>query len=109
MLPNGCMIMDTPGMRELGLCAAQESIGKSFSDVEAFFGQCRFRDCTHTAEPGCAIYAALSQGLLSPKRWDSYRRLKEEAAFAADKDAYLAAKQKKFKSISKIVRQSKKK
>ncbi|HBG7930248.1 TPA: ribosome small subunit-dependent GTPase, partial [Clostridioides difficile] len=60
------------------------------------------RNCSHTSEPGCAIWEAIAHQELSPKRWESYRRLKTEAVFADNKSEYLAKKEKKFKNISKI-------
>ncbi|MGE4277240.1 MAG: ribosome small subunit-dependent GTPase A [Lawsonibacter sp.] len=101
LLPGGGMVIDTPGMRELGMWDVSEGLDQTFGDVEAYFGTCRFRNCTHTAEPGCAIYAAIERGELSPVRWASYRKLKTEAAFTEDKRSYLEEKEKKFKDIAK--------
>lgn len=109
LLPSGGIVIDTPGMRELGMWDISEGLDKSFSDVEAFFGKCRFHNCTHTSEPDCAIYAAIELGELSAKRWESYRKLKTEAAFADDKSTYLSEKEKKFKNISKINKANRKK
>jgi ribosome biogenesis GTPase len=101
-MTSGGIVIDTPGMRELGMWDVSEEIEKSFSDVEAFFGKCKFRNCTHTSEPGCAISEAIANGELSPKRWDSYCKLKTEAAFADDRSSYMREKEKKFKNIAKI-------
>jgi ribosome biogenesis GTPase len=109
LLPNGGMVIDTPGMRELGMWAVSEGFDKSFSDVESFIGRCRFGDCSHTNEPGCAIRAAIENGCLSPERWASYQRLKQEAVFVEDKGNYLAEKAKRFKNIAKINKSNKKK
>jgi ribosome biogenesis GTPase len=109
LLPNGGIVIDTPGMRELGMWDVSEGIEKSFSDVEAYLGKCRFRNCTHTSEPGCAIYAAIERGELSSKRWESYRKIKTEAIFTDNKSTYLEKKEKKFKSIAKINKASRKK
>ena len=79
-LPCGAMVIDTPGMREIGLWEADDGISDAFSDVEALFKGCRFSDCRHDTEPGCAVKAALADGSLSPERWTAYRRLKAEAA-----------------------------
>ncbi|SMP53354.1 ribosome small subunit-dependent GTPase A [Anoxynatronum buryatiense] len=108
-LPNGGFVIDTPGMREIGMWESTEGVNKTFSDVETFFGNCRFSDCTHTSEPGCAIHEALEQGALSHKRWASYRQLMAETSYQDDKDTYLAEKTKKFKQIAKLNRQEKKK
>lgn len=100
-LPGGAMVIDTPGMRELGLWDSAEGLEKAFSDVERLAAFCRFQNCTHTAEPGCAVQAALKDGTLSPERWQSYQKLRTENAYAEDAESYLAAKEKKFKAISK--------
>ena len=79
-LSSGALVIDTPGMRELGLWEADEGISDAFADVEALFGHCRFSDCRHDTEPGCAIKAALADGTLDPARWEAYIRLKVELA-----------------------------
>jgi ribosome biogenesis GTPase len=108
-LPNGGIVIDTPGMREIGMWESTEGIDKTFSDVEALFSNCRFSDCTHTSEPGCAIHEALEQGELSHKRWMSYRKLMVETSYQDEKDTYLLLKEKKFKDIAKLNKQGKKK
>lgn len=107
MLDSGVMIIDTPGMRELGICDADEGLTQSFSDVEQYFGQCRFSDCSHKTEPGCALRAAIERGELSAERWESYLRLRDEARFADDKAGYLRDKEQWCKSISKINKNAK--
>lgn len=67
-LPDGGMVIDTPGMRELGMWDAKSGIDRTFSDIEELALQCRFRDCTHTVEPGCAVQKALKNGTLSKER-----------------------------------------
>ncbi len=79
-LPNGTLVIDTPGMREIGMWEADEGIADAFTDVEAFFPQCRFSDCRHETEPGCAVKAALADGSLPLDRWLAYKRLKAESA-----------------------------
>lgn len=79
-LPNGARIVDMPGVRGLGLWEADAGIGAAFSDVEELAQDCRFRDCTHGAEPGCAVRAAVEAGTLAPERYESYRALKQETA-----------------------------
>ena len=108
-LPNGGIVIDTPGMREIGMWESTEGIDRTFSDVEALFRNCRFKDCTHTSEPGCAIHEALNRGVLSHKRWMSYRKLLAEASYEDEKNAYLVLKEKKFRNIAKLNRQGKKK
>ena len=68
-LNNGVMIIDTPDMRELGMWDVLEGLGDAFADVEAFLGKCRFSDCRHETEPGCAIKAAIAAGELDIQRW----------------------------------------
>ena len=79
-LPQGGAIIDMPGVRGLGLWDVQEGIGAAFADVEALAQQCKFRDCSHTAEPGCAVRVAVEEGTLPQQRLASYLRLKEENA-----------------------------
>lgn len=67
-LPDGGMVIDTPGMRELGMWDAKSGIDRTFSDIEELALQCRFRDCTHTVESGCAVQKALKNGTLSKER-----------------------------------------
>lgn len=62
LLPNGSILIDTPGMREIGLTRDMDDLSQSFEDVEQYFGQCKFRDCTHHLEPGCAIFRAIENG-----------------------------------------------
>lgn len=107
-LPFGILVIDTPGMRELGMWDVTQGLGEAFSDVEDFLGRCRFSDCTHTREPGCAIREAIDKGLLSRQRWESYQKLKREAHFSDDKGGYLRQKQAWHKSIARASRQRKK-
>lgn len=86
VLPGGGVIIDTPGMRELQLWAASDSsLDHSFSDVEALAANCRFSDCTHQSEPGCAVQKALKDGRLSAERYRSYLKLQRELAFVRRK------------------------
>lgn len=78
MLPSGAMVIDTPGMRELGLFGAGEGITAAFAEIESLMGKCRFANCTHTAEQGCAVQKALQNGTLDKERWNSYRALTRE-------------------------------
>lgn len=105
-LPCGAFVIDTPGMRELGMWEHETGIENAFTDIEELMTHCHFCDCSHNREPGCAIQAALKNGLLSPERWNSYQKLKAESAYAADEASYLEAKRAKFKEIAKINRTS---
>jgi ribosome biogenesis GTPase / thiamine phosphate phosphatase len=77
--PLGGVVIDTPGMRELGVQSAD--LSKSFADMEELSQQCKFNDCTHTNEPGCAVQKALAEGLIDERRLDSYFKLKHEASY----------------------------
>ena len=107
-LPGGAMVIDTPGMRELGMWDAASGVEQTFGDIEELAARCRFRNCSHSSEPGCAVRAALESGHLDTGRWQSYQKLKNENSYAADSKSYLAAKEKKFKDISKINKYNKK-
>ena len=104
-LKSGVMIIDTPGMRELGMWEASEGLADAFADVEAYLGKCRFSDCTHQREPGCAIRTAISAGELDKQRWESYQKLKEEAV---SKEEMLRRKNEWSKSLSKFTKNRKK-
>lgn len=80
LLPSGALILDTPGMRELGLWKADDGLAATFGDIEALAAGCRFRDCSHRAEPGCAVRSALETGELDEARWRSYGKLQRELA-----------------------------
>lgn len=86
LLPSGALILDTPGMRELGLWQADEGLAATFGDIEALAGGCRFRDCSHTREPGCAVREALEAGELDEGRWKSYGKLQRELAHLDRRD-----------------------
>ena len=100
-LKSGVHVIDTPGMRELGMWQVDEGLSDAFADVEAFLGKCRFSDCSHGTEPGCAIRAAIDSGELDMERWESYRKLKEEAV---DKDELLRRKREWSKGVAKFTR-----
>jgi ribosome biogenesis GTPase len=104
-LNSGVMIIDTPGMRELGMWQVSEGLSEAFTDVEAFIGKCRFSDCSHGTEPGCAVRAALAAGELEVSRWESYLKLKEESI---SKEEMLRRKQEWSKGVAKFSRQRKK-
>ncbi|REK75183.1 ribosome small subunit-dependent GTPase A [Paenibacillus paeoniae] len=94
LLNNRVMVIDTPGMRELGLWDADSGISETFSDVEALFQQCKFADCTHEREPGCAVKQSMQNGALNEDRWQRYLQLKKENLFVTNKAAYLREKDK---------------
>ena len=109
MLPNGAMIIDTPGMRELGMWNAEGGISKAFQDIEQFLGMCKFSDCTHTNEPGCRILKAIEDGELERERFEQYLKLQKESKYNTNSEEYLKNKNEKFKEISKINRHNKNK
>ena len=101
MLQTGAMVIDTPGMRELGMWNCDDGIDKTFQDVEKYFGTCKFSDCTHTSEPGCKVLEAIKNGELSEERYNAYMKLKNEARYNSDSEEYLREKRNKFKEIAK--------
>lgn len=80
-LPGGALLMDTPGLRELQLWDANEGISQAFSEIEAFRARCRFTDCTHGGEPGCAVQAAIQTGALDLRRLENWRKVQRELEF----------------------------
>lgn len=80
LLPNGGMVIDTPGMRELGIETAEFS--NAFADIEELVEQCKYSNCTHTSEPGCAVMTAVREGLLEAGRFANYQKLQAEAAYS---------------------------
>jgi ribosome biogenesis GTPase len=89
ILPGGGLVVDNPGMRELQLWLAADGLEEAFEDVVELEAKCRFSDCRHEGEPGCAIQAALADGTLDPERWRSYRELQQELAELEDRLAKL--------------------
>jgi ribosome biogenesis GTPase / thiamine phosphate phosphatase len=79
-LPGGSVLMDTPGVRGFGLFDAEDGMDEVFGDLEELFVQCRFADCSHGGEPGCAVQAALAEGALDERRWSSYLKMRRELA-----------------------------
>lgn len=94
-LPGGGVVIDTPGMRELGVEDAD--VGRSFADIEALSGECKFRDCSHSAEPGCAVRSAIESGRLDAARLENYRKIQREISYAE-----LSAKQREAEKINRV-------
>lgn len=94
-LPSGGLILDTPGMRELGLWEADAGVAATFADIEVLAGECRFSDCAHEREPGCAVQAALKAGDLDEGRWRSFQKLQAELAFERRREDPRAAQDAK--------------
>jgi ribosome biogenesis GTPase len=96
-LPSGALLIDTPGMRELQLWATEESVDNTFEEIDQLAKQCRFRDCRHTGELGCAAVQSVKTGDMPQDRYDSYMKLRKEVAFLGRKpdiSAELALKSK---------------
>jgi len=106
LLPGGGMLIDTPGLRGIGLHDADEGLSLAFSDVEELAEGCRFSDCVHQDEPGCAVLAAVAAGELPERRLASWRKLRREAAWAASRtDARLRAERnRQWKIIHRSMR-----
>jgi ribosome biogenesis GTPase len=105
-LANGALLIDTPGMRELQLWNADEGLESAFADVEAVAEGCRFRDCAHVTEPGCAVREAVESGALSAERLEHWHRLKRELAYLDRKQDELATAQlrARVKAINRNLR-----
>ena len=105
-LPSGAILLDTPGMRTLALWTDEAGVDASFGEIEGLARSCRFRDCAHDHEPGCAVLAGLASGELSEERYESWRKLQREAAaFAARHDVKLRLEHKrKWRAIAKANR-----
>jgi ribosome biogenesis GTPase len=85
-LPGGGLLIDTPGLREVGLWEADDGVARTFPEITALIGQCRFSDCSHRREPGCALLAAVADGRVSEERLDSWRTLRHELDRLAARD-----------------------
>jgi ribosome biogenesis GTPase len=110
LLPGGGCLIDTPGIREVGLLAGTAGLDAAFRDVQDLAPHCRFRDCSHGAEPGCAVQAALAEGSLDPCRYDAYLRLRREADYAAARDdqRLRQERERRWKVIAKEQRRHRK-
>src|ERR1019366_5106655 len=105
-LPGGGSLIDTPGLRELALWAGQESVDEVFAGIAELARNCRFHDCAHAGEPGCAVSAALESGEIEEARWVSYQKLAAEARYherTVDQRASAETK-RKWKVIHKAMR-----
>jgi ribosome biogenesis GTPase len=106
VLPGGALLLDTPGMRELGLLDAEAGVAATFDDIETLAAQCRFRDCRHGAEPGCAVRAAREAGDLDEGRWRGFDKLRREVAHFDRRDdpGARAAERRRWITIHKAQR-----
>jgi len=105
-LPGGGALIDTPGIRAIATWGASEGIDRVFEEIEAFAAECRFSDCGHASEPGCAVRAALESGEIDPARFERFQRVGRERVYEAQKqDPALAAERRgKWKQINKAMR-----
>lgn len=105
-IPGGGVVIDTPGLRGIGLWDAEEGIRQTFADVEDVAAGCRFNDCQHNGEPGCAVAEALASGALSERRLESHRKLQREQAWMAARTDVRARAQRtqRWKAIAKEAR-----
>ena len=110
LLPSGALLLDTPGMRELALWDAEAGLAAAFAEstaeIERLAEGCRFRDCAHDREPGCAVQAAVANGTLDPERWRSFQKLRREVAHGVRKEdpVAAAAERKRWAAIHKAGR-----
>ena len=107
-LPGGALLIDTPGLRGVGLWITEDGLDKAFADVEELVPECRFTDCSHRSEPGCAVLGAVGDGRLPVARLDSWRKLQREARWMASRhDARVRAEERaKWKAIHMEMRRS---
>ncbi len=103
-LPSGLLMIDTPGLRELQLWADEDALDEAFRDISALAAGCRFRDCRHEGEPGCAVQEALLSGELEQRRYESYLDLRRELSYLKTRQDSQAARleREKWKDISKL-------
>jgi ribosome biogenesis GTPase / thiamine phosphate phosphatase len=110
ILPNGGMVIDTPGMRELQVWGEREGLDHAFEDIAELSKGCRFKDCSHEAEPGCAVREAIDGGALDQKRFANFVKLKKEFAYLSDRQTMKASaiEKSRWKGISKQAKKIKK-
>jgi ribosome biogenesis GTPase len=109
ILSNGSMIVDTPGMRELGNIGIESGVDQTFDEISRLSTQCRFNNCTHNNENGCAVVAALHDGIITKDRYDNFMKMHKESAHYQMSYFEKRQKDKKFGKMIKSVMKSKKK
>jgi ribosome biogenesis GTPase len=109
LMPQGAVLIDTPGMRELGLWNAEDGVEAAFADIMEIADACRYRDCTHQSEPGCAVLKAVEAGEIKPERLESFHRLQREIEYNQRRSsAQHKNPKRRWKEISKLARQKQK-
>ena len=104
-IDGGALVIDNPGMREFGILGAEGGIESSYSGITALSSRCRYRDCSHAGEPGCAVLAAVHTGEISRESLDCFLKLKGESAF---NDMSYAERRKKDRDFGKYIKSAKK-
>ena len=109
LLPGGGLILDTPGIREVGLIDAEEGLDVAFDDIVGLIETCKFNDCSHTEEPGCAVRLALDSQTLDPARWAHFKKLGAELAAVEEKAERLArdSERRRLAGLQKTYRAAK--
>jgi ribosome biogenesis GTPase len=105
LLEDGALVIDNPGMREFGIMGAEEVLSGSFSDIASLASSCRYRDCTHTSEPHCAVLEAVKSGAISREHYVNYLKLREESEFH---QMSYAEKRKKDRDFGRYIKSAKK-
>jgi ribosome biogenesis GTPase / thiamine phosphate phosphatase len=110
LIPSGGMVIDTPGMREIQVWGEEKKLDRVFDDIESFAENCRFRNCTHENEPGCAVIEAVKTGTLETKRLENYLKLKKEFEYLSDRQTMKASaiEKSRWKNITKYGKELKK-
>jgi len=103
-LDGGALVIDNPGMREFGILGADEGVAGNFAEIEALASQCRFGDCTHRLEPGCAVIEAVSNGELGQEQYDNYLKIRDESTF---NQLSYAEKRKKDRDFGRFLKSAK--
>ncbi|MEW6710408.1 MAG: ribosome small subunit-dependent GTPase A [Candidatus Riflebacteria bacterium] len=101
-LQSGAILIDTPGLREVGITDAETGLSQTFSEIEDLAARCRFSDCSHMSEPGCAVQKAVEEGIILPEKLQSYQKLKRESAHFSQT---VAEKRRKERGFGKMARE----
>ena len=105
-LEGGALVIDNPGMREFGIMGAEAGIRDGFADITTFAARCRYRDCSHTSEPGCAVLGALESGELNPAHYENYVKIRKESAFHEMSQLERRRRDKNFGRLVKSVKKT---